>query len=64
MLLNADKTIIFGRKEALPQLSLQPIHHQEKIVGFLGSCPAKRPTKSVKSGLWSGNQNPLYGLRC
>jgi len=41
MLLNADKTIIFGRKEALPQLSLQPIHYQEKIVGFLGLLPGK-----------------------
>ena len=41
MLLNADKVIIYGRKDALPQLSLQPIHYQEKIVGFLGLLPGK-----------------------
>ena len=41
MLLNADKTIIFGRKEAIPQLSLQPIRYQENIVGFLGLLPGK-----------------------
>ena len=41
MLLNADKTIIFGRKEALQQLSLQPISYQEKVVGFLGLLPGK-----------------------
>ncbi|TRX02900.1 HAMP domain-containing protein [Candidatus Methylobacter oryzae] len=41
MLLNADKTIIFGRQDALPQLSLQPIRYQEKIVGFLGLLPNK-----------------------
>jgi len=41
MLLNADKTIIFGRQEALQQLSLQPIHYQEKVVGFLGLLPGK-----------------------
>ncbi len=41
MLLNADKTIIFGRKEAFQQLSLQPIRYQEKIVGFLGLLPGK-----------------------
>lgn len=41
MLLNADKTIIFGRKDALQQLSLQPINYQEKTVGFLGLLPGK-----------------------
>ncbi len=41
MLLNADKTIIFGRQDALPQLALQPIHNQEQIVGFLGLLPGK-----------------------
>ena len=41
MLLNADKTIIFGRKDALQQLSLQPIYYQEKTVGFLGLLPSK-----------------------
>jgi two-component system sensor histidine kinase BaeS len=41
MLLNADKTIIFGRQDALPQLSLQPIRYQEKTVGFLGLLPGK-----------------------
>ncbi len=41
MLLDADKTIIFGRKDALQQLSLQPIRYQEKTVGFLGLLPGK-----------------------
>ena len=41
MLLNADKTIIFGRQAALPQLALQPIRYQEKVVGFLGLLPGK-----------------------
>ncbi|UOA10051.1 ATP-binding protein [Methylobacter sp. S3L5C] len=41
MLLNSDKTIIFGRKEALLQLALQPVFFQEKIVGFLGLLPGK-----------------------
>jgi len=41
MLLNADKTIIFGRNDAVQQLVLQPIHYQEKIVGFLGLLPGK-----------------------
>jgi two-component system sensor histidine kinase BaeS len=41
MLLNADKTVIFGRKESLEQLSLQPIRYQEKTVGFLGLLPGK-----------------------
>ena len=41
MLLRADKSIIFGRQEALPQLILHPIHHQDQIVGFLGLLPGK-----------------------
>lgn len=41
MLLNADKSIIFGRQEDLPLLSLQPILYQKKIVGFLGLLPGK-----------------------
>ncbi len=39
MLLNADKGIIFGRKEALQQLTLTPIRYQENIIGFLGLLP-------------------------
>jgi two-component system sensor histidine kinase BaeS len=41
MLLDSDKSIIFGRKEALQELSLQPIRYQEKIIGFLGLLPGK-----------------------
>jgi two-component system, OmpR family, sensor histidine kinase BaeS len=41
MLLRADKSIIFGRHEALPQLILHPIRHQEQVVGFLGLLPGK-----------------------
>ncbi|MGR9037440.1 MAG: ATP-binding protein [Gammaproteobacteria bacterium] len=36
MLLGADKTIIFGRKEELDRLSLHPIRHQGRIAGYLG----------------------------
>lgn len=41
MLLRADKSIIFGRKESLPQLTLHPIRHQQRTVGFLGVLPGK-----------------------
>jgi two-component system sensor histidine kinase BaeS len=41
MLLNADKTIIFGRNDAVQQLALQPIHYREKIVGYLGLLAGK-----------------------
>jgi two-component system, OmpR family, sensor histidine kinase BaeS len=41
MLLRSDKSIIFGRQEALPQLVLHPIHHKAQIVGFLGLLPGK-----------------------
>ncbi len=41
MLLRSDKSIIFGRREALPQLVLHPIHYKEQIVGFLGLLPGK-----------------------
>ena len=41
MLLRADKSIIFGRHEALPQLILYPVRHQEQVVGFLGLLPGK-----------------------
>lgn len=39
MLLRADKTIIFGRKEMLKQLDLHPIRHQGQTVGYLGVIP-------------------------
>ena len=41
MLLNADKTVIFGRNEVIHQLSLHPIRYKEKIIGFLGLLPGK-----------------------
>ena len=41
MLLNSDKSIIFGRQEALAQLALHPIHYQDNIVGYLGVLPGK-----------------------
>ena len=41
MLLRADKSIIFGRKEALHQLTLHPIRYQDQTVGFLGVLPGK-----------------------
>lgn len=41
MLLNVDKSIIFGRQEALSKLTLQPIRSQGNIVGYLGLLPGK-----------------------
>lgn len=41
MLLKADKNILFGRTEQLSQLSLNPIYHENRIVGFLGVLPGK-----------------------
>lgn len=41
MLLNVDKSIIFGRQEALSKLALHPIHYQGNIVGYLGLLPGK-----------------------
>jgi two-component system sensor histidine kinase BaeS len=41
MLLRADKTIIFGRREWLDQLSLHPVRSQQHIVGYLGVLPGK-----------------------
>ena len=46
MLLNADKSIIFGRQEAVDQLSLQPIRYHDNIVGFLGILPLKTDDQS------------------
>ncbi len=40
MLLNAEKGMIFGRKEALQQLALTPIRYEEKIIGYLGLLPS------------------------
>lgn len=61
MLLNADKSIIFGRQAALSQLALHPIRYQEQVVGFLGLLPGKAPNqlseirfmeKQSKSFIW------------
>lgn len=41
MLLRPDKTIIFGWREGLAQLSLHPIRHEQQIVGYLGVMPGK-----------------------
>jgi two-component system sensor histidine kinase BaeS len=41
MLLRADKSIIFGRRESLQQLTLYPIRYQQQTVGFLGVLPGK-----------------------
>jgi two-component system sensor histidine kinase BaeS len=41
MLLRADKTVIFGRRDRLKQLTLHPILHQQQVVGYLGVLPGK-----------------------
>ncbi|MDO8845311.1 MAG: ATP-binding protein [Methylicorpusculum sp.] len=39
MLLNTEKSIIFGRNELLSQLTLHPIQHNQQTVGYLGLMP-------------------------
>ncbi|MEC4748561.1 ATP-binding protein [Methylomicrobium sp. Wu6] len=41
MLLRADQSIIFGRREGLDKLTLYPIRHQQQVVGYLGLLPGK-----------------------
>lgn len=39
MLLDADKSILFGQEELRTQLDLYPIRHEYQIVGYLGLLP-------------------------
>lgn len=39
MLLDADKSILFGRKELISQLNLHPVQYEYRTVGFLGLLP-------------------------
>ena len=39
MLLDADKSILFGRQELTPQLNLYPVQHEHRTVAFLGLLP-------------------------
>ncbi|MGJ0485359.1 MAG: ATP-binding protein [Methylomicrobium sp.] len=48
MLLHTDKTIIFGRREWLDQLTLHPIRSQQQIVGYLGVLPGKPPNQPIE----------------
>jgi len=48
MLLRSDKTIIFGRREGLAQLTLHPIRHQQQVVGYLGALPGKPPNQPIE----------------
>lgn len=41
MLLDANRAIIFGHRENLPALSLNPISHEQQIIGYLGLLPGK-----------------------
>ncbi|MGZ8189391.1 MAG: ATP-binding protein [Methylosarcina sp.] len=41
MLLRRDKSIVFGRREMLPNLTLHPIGPQGRIIGYLGVLPGK-----------------------
>ena len=46
MLLNVDKSIIYGRQQDLSQLTLHPIQYEQKIVGYLGLLPGQ-PIKQL-----------------
>ncbi|PPC90952.1 MAG: two-component sensor histidine kinase [Methylobacter sp.] len=48
MLLDADKSIIFGRPELAGQLKLQPITYQNRAVGYLGVLPGKSVTQLIE----------------
>jgi two-component system sensor histidine kinase BaeS len=39
MLLDAERTLIFGRQEDVPRLTLHPIDHDGRTVGYLGVLP-------------------------
>ncbi len=41
MLLHRDKSIVFGRREMLADLTLHPIGPQGRIIGYLGVLPGK-----------------------
>nr|WP_305891811.1 ATP-binding protein [Methylomonas sp. WSC-6] len=41
MLLNADRSLLFGRAERLAELSLRPIAHGGQVVGYLGLLPGR-----------------------
>ncbi|MBS4051798.1 MAG: HAMP domain-containing protein [Methylomonas sp.] len=41
MLLNADRSLLFGRAEKLAELSLRPIEHSGQVVGYLGLLPGR-----------------------
>lgn len=59
MLLNADKSIIFGRSESLPQLTLHPIRYREQVVGFLGLLPGK-PVNQIGELLFMERQAKAF----
>jgi two-component system sensor histidine kinase BaeS len=39
MLLDADRTVIYGRPAQVERLSLNPIRHEGRVVGYLGVVP-------------------------
>lgn len=39
MLLNAERQIIFGRQDKMPQLALHPIKQAGRVIGYLGLLP-------------------------
>nr|WP_305888618.1 ATP-binding protein [Methylomonas sp. SURF-2] len=41
MLLNADRSLLYGRQEKLAELSLRPIEYAGQIVGYLGLLPGR-----------------------
>lgn len=45
MLLDVNKSVIFGRAEQVDKLSLTPILYQQQTVGFLGVLPGKLATQ-------------------
>ncbi len=45
MLLRADKSIVFGRQELLPELALNPIKREDKLIGYLGLLPGRAPNQ-------------------
>ena len=61
MLLNSDKSIIFGRAEDLSLLTLNPIKHEGQTVGYLGLLPGK-PTKQLSDLKFMEQQDKAFIL--
>lgn len=59
MLLNADKSILFGQEELLPRLRLNAIQHNDQTVGYLGLLPGN-PLNQASDIYFMERQTTLF----